>query len=223
MPDDPADFDDTLVAPEGPHGPAGDDDPNVINVNDLGMKPGGKVEPPPNEPAHESVDDTLEKEINTASINPHAVAKLMAEPTFETAFADIDEKTLIVIPNSVLAAIEEGESTDEMPPEIALMVATANEILEEEGGRYSRIPELSEAERFDLVVGFGESLDDDKQFKTVQKVVEEDDWQTAWDTLLNDDETLAKPWEAYVHDQLHEEAVLWLETLGISLTEACSP
>ena len=94
--DDPADFDDTLVAPEGPHGPAGDDDPNVINVNDLGMKPGPtkqeRAEATPQESPQESVDEIIEKEINRASINPHAVAKLMAEPTFETT-----EKAVFVI------------------------------------------------------------------------------------------------------------------------------
>lgn len=132
---------------------------------------------------------------------------------------DTQEGRVIWIPGDVWRAIEDGESTDDLPDWEREHVTDARAVASDDSGRFVRVPLWEAPDEYELMERFAWSVEDERLARALDQALGGSGSFGRFKRALYDFPEERQQWFRTRDDRIRQEAIEWLETLGFALPE----
>ncbi|MFO0753309.1 MAG: UPF0158 family protein [Thermodesulfovibrionales bacterium] len=132
------------------------------------------------------------------------------------SYLDTDTGEVIKIFSYLLDGVEAGES--DPAGELTEMAEYAEEILEDETGRFMEIPTLSSDESYEIMMSFIENIRSDAVRTPLLKALQGAGVFRRFRETVARWPELEQQWFTHHDGKLREEALRWLESIGVEVS-----
>ncbi len=140
----------------------------------------------------------------------------MGENMELTGYLDVETGEIISMPDSVMAAVEEGdEAVEDLAEWEQDLVETAEKILSDEKNRFRLIPKRESREGYEIMVAFAETIKGKGLREKLAIALNGRGAFRRFRSVLNDHPEELERWYKFKDDWMRKEAAGWLQDHGI--------